>query len=135
MAHHQTANFYRSSQTQFPVHLAPRPGGPPESYPPQVSPLLTPNGSFETLRNFTPSPYAPRPTLPTSHPYYATGTSAFSDQVMPMQHVELLRQMWAPTGMQCPTPPEVDGEIWSKTAKMPSENCSAMKKQGFLMLR
>ncbi|OJA13519.1 hypothetical protein AZE42_10521 [Rhizopogon vesiculosus] len=70
---HQTANFYRST---------PRPGGPPESYPPQVSPLLTPNGSFEILLNFSPLPHASSPTsnAPTSNPY-ATGASALHQMV------------------------------------------------------
>ncbi|KAJ8579258.1 hypothetical protein M405DRAFT_870505 [Rhizopogon salebrosus TDB-379] len=105
---HQTTNFYRSSQSQFPMHLAPRPGGPPESYPPQVSPLLTPNGSFKTLLNFAPPLHAPSPTFNAPNNPYATGASAL-DQMMPTQHLELLRQMWASgsTGMQCPTPPEV----------------------------
>jgi len=107
MMNRQTAIFYRSSQSQFPMYLAPRPGGPPESYPPQVSPLLTPNGSFETLLNFSPPLHAPSPTsnAPTSNPY-ATGASALH-QMMPTQHVELLRQIWASTDIQCPTPPEL----------------------------
>ncbi|OAX41988.1 Trimethyllysine dioxygenase [Rhizopogon vinicolor AM-OR11-026] len=73
--------------------------GPPESYPPQVSPLLTPNGSFETLLNFSPPLHAPSPTFnaPTSNPY-ATGASALH-QVVLTQHVELLRQMWASANM------------------------------------
>ncbi|OAX33962.1 hypothetical protein K503DRAFT_869222 [Rhizopogon vinicolor AM-OR11-026] len=95
------ANFYRGSQSQFPMYLAPRPGGPPESHPPQVSPLLTHNGSFETLLNFSPPPHAPSPTsnAPTSNPY-ATGASALH-QMMPTQHVELLRQIRASADMQC----------------------------------
>lgn len=71
--HRQPASFYCTSRSQFPSRSPPAQtlGIPrPESSDRllQVSLLLTPNGSFETLRNLSPPLYATSPAFHTSNP-------------------------------------------------------------------
>ncbi|KAG1718032.1 hypothetical protein EDB19DRAFT_1803506 [Suillus lakei] len=70
--HHPTAGFLPSSRLQFPSYLPAMRPMSSDSPAQLVSPLVTPNSSFETLRNFSP----PLPAPPSNQ--YA--------QYMPMQH-------------------------------------------------
>ncbi|KAG1729702.1 hypothetical protein EDB19DRAFT_1913262 [Suillus lakei] len=89
--YHPTAGFLPSSRLQFPSYLPAMRPTSSDSPAQLVSPLVTPNSSFETLRNFSP----PLPAPPSNQ--YA--------QYMPMQHVELLQQMWGAAQPATSTPP------------------------------
>jgi hypothetical protein len=81
--YHPTAGLLPSSRSQFPLYSpatlgVPRPEGS-NSHSPSVSPLVTPNGTFDTLRNLSP-------------PLHTPPGNRYAQYMMPMQHVELLQQ-------------------------------------------
>ncbi|KAG1807730.1 hypothetical protein EV424DRAFT_1543786 [Suillus variegatus] len=122
--------FLPSSRSQFPSYSPPTLGIPRAessgSHSPQVSPLITPNGSFETLQNFSPPLHAPGPGPILHKPTPGT----YAQYMMPMQHVKMLQHMWGPSQLAS-TPPilmQHDGVLQDSTA--PVVNAGTTSKKG-----
>jgi len=85
--HRQTANFYHSTQSQFPSYPLPTSGvlrTEGSNALSTVSPLLTPNGSFDTLRNLSPPIHILDPAL---HVH-----AGYSDHTISMMQQEPMSQ-------------------------------------------